>query len=184
MNINIYEPFTNPVTKETFRAISHDENAYVMQWTVQPKGYVPFEHIHLYQDEHFHVKKGEVRLVINGKEHIGKAGDTIIVPAGAAHIAYNNSNEVMDSVVEFRPGLDMDIFWKCYIGLITDGHMDKKGGFSIPKIGYFAVKGKVKCLGRPTNIPGPILNAAFRFFYLIGAVNGWKKLYTRYTGLR
>jgi Cupin domain len=74
MAVNIYEPCINPVTGETFRAISFTPESFTMQWTVYPKGYVPFEHIHLNQDEVFYIQKGELRIVINGKEHIGGAG--------------------------------------------------------------------------------------------------------------
>jgi len=89
MGTNIYEPCTNPISNETFKTISFDEQAYLMQWTVQPKGYVPFEHIHHNQDEIFIIEKGEVRIVINGKDHIVKAGEKITVPRGQSHIAYN-----------------------------------------------------------------------------------------------
>ena len=65
MAVNIYEPCINPISGETFKAISFNEDAYTMQWTLQPKGYVPFEHIHLHQDEIFHVNSGEVKIVIN-----------------------------------------------------------------------------------------------------------------------
>src|SRR5688572_11172198 len=110
MATNIYELCTNPVSGETFRTISSNSNAFVMQWTVQPNGYVPFEHIHLNQDEIFHVEKGEIRIVINGKEEIAASGETITVPKGHAHIAYNNKNEILDCKVEYRPGLDHDTF--------------------------------------------------------------------------
>jgi len=47
MAIDLYQPFTNPVTKETFRCLSCTDEAYAMEWIVQPEGYVPFEHIHV-----------------------------------------------------------------------------------------------------------------------------------------
>ena len=64
MAIDLYQSFTNPVTKETFRCLSSTEEAYVMEWIVQAEGYVPFEHIHLHQDEIFHVQQGEIRVLI------------------------------------------------------------------------------------------------------------------------
>ena len=80
MATNIYDQCTNLISGEGFKTISFDSNAYVMQWTVQPKGYVPFEHIHLHQDETFHVKKGELKILLDGKEQIAKVGDSITVP--------------------------------------------------------------------------------------------------------
>ena len=75
MSIDLYKPFTNPVTKETFRCISSTPEAYTMEWTVDPGGYVPFEHVHVAQDEIFHVERGEIRALIDRKEYAGKAGD-------------------------------------------------------------------------------------------------------------
>lgn len=181
MPTNIYEPCTNHISGETFKAISFDATAFVMQWTVQPQGYVPFEHIHLNQEEIFHVKKGEIRILMNGAEHIAREGETISVPKGAAHIAFNNKEEVLDCVVEYKPGLDHDNFMKCLCGLTNDGLLDKKGGIDIPRMGYFLVRMKAKCMARPTKIPAPVFNIALQFFYLRGILSGWKKLYKKYT---
>jgi mannose-6-phosphate isomerase-like protein (cupin superfamily) len=182
MATNIYQPCTNPVTGETFKAISFDKDAFVMQWTVQPKGYVPFKHIHLNQDEIFHIKSGEMKIVMNGREYVAGQGETITVPKGVAHIAYNTKDDVLDCVVEYRPGLDHDIFMQCFCGLTNDRLLDAKGGINIPKMGYFLAKMKAKCMARPTNIPAPLFNIALQFFYVRGTLGGWEKLYKKYTG--
>ncbi|TND03689.1 MAG: Cupin 2 barrel domain-containing protein [Bacteroidetes bacterium] len=181
MATNIYEPCTNPISGETFRAISFDKDAFVMQWTVQPEGYVPFEHVHLNQDEIFHVKKGEMRVVIAGKEQIAKAGESITIPKRVVHVAYNNKAEVLDCIVEYKPGLDHDVFMQCLCGLTNDGLNDKKGGISIPRMGYFLARMNAKCMARPTEIPAPLFNIALRFFYLRGVLSGWSRLFEKYT---
>ncbi len=182
MATNIYEPCTNPVSGETFKTISFNSGAYLMQWTVQPKGYVPFEHIHLNQDEIFHIKKGEIKIVMNGKELFAAAGETITVPKGTAHIACNNKEEILDCIVEYKPGLDYNIFMQCLMGLTNDRLLDKKGGINIPRMGYFLIRMKAKCITRPTEIPAPLFNIALRVFYLRGMLSGWAKLYKKYTG--
>jgi quercetin dioxygenase-like cupin family protein len=181
MATNIYEPCTNPLSGETFKAISFDKDTFVMQWTVQPKGYVAFEHIHLNQDEIFHIKSGEIKIVMNGKEQIAVQGQTIIVPKGVAHIASNNKENVLDCVVEYKPALDHDTFMRCFCGLVNDKLLDAKGGIDIPKMGYFLMRMKAKCMTRPTVIPAPLFNLALRFFYVRGVLSGWKKLYKKYT---
>ena len=183
MATNISEPCVNPISGETFRAISFDQNVYTMQWTVQPQGYVPFEHIHLHQDEIFHVLQGEIRVVIEGVEKIAKAGETLTVPMGQRHIAYNNQSEVLDCRVEYKPGLDYDVFMQCLCGLTKDGFLDKKGGIDIPKMGYFLTRMKAKCMARPTAIPKPLFFIALKVFYLRGVLSGWSKLYAKYTGM-
>lgn len=182
MAVNIFEPCVNPISGETFKGISFGEDAFIMEWTLQPKGYVPFEHVHVKQDEIFHIKKGEIRIVMNGKQQIASAGETIIVPKGMAHIAYNNKEEILDCIVEYRPGLDHDKFMQCLYGLTNDGLLDKKGGIDIPKMGYFLISMKASCMARPTAIPSPLFSIALRFFYVRGILSGWSKLFKKYTG--
>jgi quercetin dioxygenase-like cupin family protein len=181
MAINIYESYSNPVSGETFKGISLTPEAYTMLWTLQPKGYVPFEHVHYNQDEIFHVQKGELKVVINGVAHIAGAGETITVPKGKRHIASNNKDEVMDAVVSYVPALDHERFTQCFCGIMADGYIDKKGGINIPMMGYCLRKMKCKAMARPTNIPAPAFNMALNVFYLMGMFKGWGKLYKKYT---
>ena len=71
---------------------------------------------------------------------------------------------------------------ECFMGLINDGDIDKKGGINIPKMGYFLTKMKAKCMTRPTEIPAPAFNIALKVFYIRGLLSGWNKLYKKYTG--
>jgi quercetin dioxygenase-like cupin family protein len=181
MAIDLYKGFTNTITGERFQCLSYDEDAFVFEWTVQPNGYVPFEHIHLKQDEVFHVKKGELRVLINGKVHIAGPGVTLTVPAGQRHIAFNNTAGLLQCVVEYRPGLDNYTFFQCFGGLTIDNDINEKGSINIPKMLYFTKKMKAKCITRPTNIPAPFFKLAITLFFLMGMVLGWQKLYFKYT---
>lgn len=182
--IDIFKTYIDPASKESFRGISLDENAYKMEWIVQPEGYVPLEHIHLKQDEIFEVQAGEIRLLMDGKEYLGKAGDTILVPKGKKHIAYNNTDAVLKCMVSYTPSLDILQFEQCFMGMIQDGHYDKNGKINIPMMGYFLEKMKCKAMTRPTEIPAFAFGIALKAFYLLGTVKGWKKYYTKYTGLK
>ena len=182
MSIDLYKPFTNPITKETFRCLSFTPDAYTMEWIVQPEGYVPFEHIHLNQDEIFHLQAGEIRIVIDGKEHIAEANRTITVPKGARHIAYNNKPETLTCIVEYRPGLDHYQLFQCFAGLTPDREMDAKGGVNIPKMMYFVKKMNTRAVACPTRVPKPLLGLLLNMFYLIGTLAGWKKQFRQYTG--
>ena len=46
---------------------------------------------HTMVDQFFRIEEGEGKVVIEGEEHIFKAGDAIIVPAGTAHNVINTS---------------------------------------------------------------------------------------------
>ena len=181
MATNLYEPCINPISGETFRTISYNEETYTMQWTLQPKGYVPFEHIHYNQDEIFYIKKGEMRILISGVEHIVKEGESITVAKGLAHKAFNNKEEVLDAIVEYKPGLDHYRFMECLCGLTNDNYLDNKGGINIPRMGYFLKRMNAKCMSRPTELPAPMFKIALTFFYLRGMLSGWSSLYSKYT---
>lgn len=182
MPTDIFQPITNHATGETFCCIQADETAYIMEWTVAPKGYVPFEHIHLVQDEVFKVQEGRVRLVVEGKTHIVGPGENITVPKGSSHIAYNDGSDVLRCIVEYRPGLDFAHFQRCFLGLIQDRDYDSHGTPTTPKVGFFIRRGGIRALTRPTNIPPVAYGIGLSMFYLMGRLQGWEKLYRKYTG--
>lgn len=183
MPTDLYTGFTNPIAGETFRCISFTEEAFTIDWIVQPKGYVPFEHIHINQDEIFHIKTGEMRILIDGQEKIGRPGDIIPVPKGKAHIAFNNKPEMLTCVVEYRPGLDNYQFFQCFGGLTLDKDYDRKGQINIPKMCYFTRKMNAQCITRPTSIPAPVFKMVINLFYVVGTILGWNKLFAKYTGI-
>jgi len=181
MSVNLFEPYTNPITGETFECISFTGDCYRMKWTVAPKGYVPLEHIHCYQDEIFYVKSGRLKLRIEGTEYLASAGESIMVPKGNSHLAENNGDDELVCEVEYRPGLDYYTFFQCFIGLQKDGQYNKKGQISIPKMGYFMNKTKCNALARPASIPEPLFNFVLSFFGVIGSIVGWEKHLVKYT---
>lgn len=181
MAIDLYQPFTNPVTRETFRCLSCTEDAYVMEWIVEPKGYVPFEHIHVSQDEIFHVQQGEIRVVVDRREQTGKAGQTVTVPRGTRHIAYNNTPETLICIVEYKPGLDISRSFQCFSGLTCDGDVYGRYGINIPKMMYFMKRMNVKALARPATVPDPVFRVLMNLFYAYGSLAGWEKMYKKYT---
>lgn len=181
MAIDLYQPFTNPVTKETFRCLSCTEEAYITEWIVQPGGFVPFEHIHLSQDEIFHIQRGEIRAVVNGLEQIGVAGQTLTIPRGARQIAYNNKQEVLHCVLEYRPGLDSDKVFQCFGGLTLDGDLNRQGLVNPFKMMYFMKKMGAKALARPSYVPAPLFQLSMNMSFILGSIMGWEKLYRNYT---
>lgn len=181
MAIDLYQPFTNPITKETFRCLSCTEEAYVMEWSVQPEGYVPFEHIHISQDEIFHVNQGQIRVLVNRQQQIGEVGQTLTVPRGSRHIAYNNTSQALVCVVEYKPGLDISRSFQCFGGLTCDGDVYGRYGINIPKMMYFMRKMKTKALARPSSLPAPLFGLLMNFFYAYGSLAGWERLYRKYT---
>ena len=182
MSVNLFEPYTNPITGETFECTSFTPECYRMIWTVAPGGYVPLDHVHYYQDELFYVKSGVLNLKIEGVDHIVNTGGQITVPKGKSHIADNQGAADLVCDVEYVPGLDYYIFFQCFIGLQQDGDYNKKGQINIPKMAYFMKASKCNALARPTAIPRPLFLFVLNLFGLIGSIAGWKKQLEKYVG--
>lgn len=181
MAIDLYKPFTNPITKETFRCISSTQEAYIMEWTVEPGGYVPFEHIHVAQDEIFHVERGEIRARIAGNEHFGRAGETVVAPRGVRHIAFNDQEIPLVCIVEYRPGLDQYTTMQCFAGLTLDGYLDDRGLVSIPRILFMLRRSNARALPRPAFAPEWAFRLGMNVFYQVGMLLGWESMYRKYT---
>jgi mannose-6-phosphate isomerase-like protein (cupin superfamily) len=48
---------------------------------------------HATVDQFFRIEEGEGKVIMNGEEHVFKAGDALIVPAGTAHNVINTSSD-------------------------------------------------------------------------------------------
>ncbi len=182
MAIDLYQPFTNPITRETFRCISSGADAFTMEWTVHPGGYVPFEHVHLNQDENFCIQGGEMRVKVNGIERRGKVGETLTIPLGTRHIAFNDQEEPLVCIVEYKPGLDHYKTMQCFAGLTIDCDYDKRGLVNVPRIMYLLKKANALSLTRPAFAPDWLFQMGLNVFFVVGSVLGWQTLYTKYTG--
>lgn len=182
MAVDLYQPFTNPITRETFRCISSTEEAFVMEWTVAPGGYVPFEHVHVNQDEIFHIQAGQMRVRVKGVEQRGKAGETLTIPRGTPHIAFNDSEEPLVCIVEYKPGLDHYKTMQCFAGLTLDCDYDKRGLVNFAKVLFMLKKVNALSLTRPAFAPDWLFRLGMNIFFRIGSRLGWETIYTKYTG--
>ena len=181
MAIDLYQPFTNPITRETFRCISSTEEAFTMEWTVHPGGYVPFEHVHVNQDEIFHIRRGEMRVKLKGTTHLGKVGDTLTIPRGTPHIAFNDKEESLVCIVDYKPGLDHYKTMQCFAGLTLDCDYDKSGLVNVPKIMFMLKKVNALSLTLPALAPDWLFQLGMNVFYGFGLILGWERFYERYT---
>lgn len=49
--------------------------------------------VHPSVDQFFRIEEGEAKVILSGEEHLVKAGDAIVVPAGTEHNIINTSAE-------------------------------------------------------------------------------------------
>jgi mannose-6-phosphate isomerase-like protein (cupin superfamily) len=60
-------------------------------------------HVHPGADEHFTVKSGCIRIVVEGKEQLVESGGTAVIPRGKPHFFANAGNDAAELEIEFRP---------------------------------------------------------------------------------
>lgn len=125
------DTLTNPITGETmiFHRTSHDTDGerVVFETIVQPDGFVASAHVHPYQSERFEVLTGELRLEVGGDEHMARAGDTVIVPAGTPHRFYNPGDRETRFLCEVRPALGFESLIETMFTLAADGKTNRRG---------------------------------------------------------
>ena len=90
-----FRPFFNPATGEhiQYTAVAEDNNGELVRfnWRSVPGGVIT-EHIHPHQEERFTITAGEARFTLNGQEHLARAGETVVVPAGVPHSEGNTGH--------------------------------------------------------------------------------------------
>lgn len=118
----------NPVTGERGVVRSNSATQGEYDLFVQPGGALVGEHVHPALDERFTLLTGRLDYRLDGREGVAVPGETIEIPAGAAHDWWNAGDEDvhvrvrMSGTVE-RFELAIGTLW----GLARDGKTDPKG---------------------------------------------------------
>ena len=125
-----FEPFFNPATGEwiTYTALAEDSDGQLVRftWRSVPGGVIT-EHIHPRQEERFTILAGEARFTLNGQEHLARAGETVVIPAGAPHSVGNPGPAEIHGIVERRPALLAKELHEAFAGLVADGSTTATG---------------------------------------------------------
>jgi mannose-6-phosphate isomerase-like protein (cupin superfamily) len=60
-------------------------------------------HVHPGADEHFAVRSGRIKVVVEGREQIVESGESAVVPRGKPHFFANAGDGAAELEIEFRP---------------------------------------------------------------------------------
>jgi mannose-6-phosphate isomerase-like protein (cupin superfamily) len=72
------------------------ENDWIhLKVSMLPRAAGPPEHIHENFDEYFVVEQGTASILINGKKHLLKAGEQLVIPKGTPHKPFNETDEIV-----------------------------------------------------------------------------------------
>ncbi|HEU4977015.1 MAG TPA: cupin domain-containing protein [Baekduia sp.] len=96
-----------------------------MLFTVTPGGAPAAVHVHPRQTERFDVHEGCCRVAVEGEERFVEAGDSFMIPAGAAHVWSAVTDLRM--TVTLEPALDGEAFFEDLFALCNAGPVNAKG---------------------------------------------------------
>lgn len=121
----------NPVSRERFRIVLSGEQTggevFRLEVSGPPQVVPPPVHRHLYQSERFEVVEGELALLVDGCESQLRAGESTVVPPGAAHTWRNSGPGTARFINEFRPAGAAESFFETFCGLASEGRCDVRG---------------------------------------------------------
>ena len=125
-----FRPFFNPATGEwiQYTAVAQDTGGELVRfsWRSVPGGMIT-EHIHPHQEERFIILAGEALFTVGGEELVGRAGDTVVIPAGVRHSEGDPGTGEITAVVELRPAQRTKEFHEAVAGLAVDGRTTPRG---------------------------------------------------------
>jgi quercetin dioxygenase-like cupin family protein len=122
----------NPVTGErvTFLEISNDTSGELLRiaWSLKRGGFLPGgAHTHPHQEERVEILSGKLGVRVGRRKYRLRKGEAVLVPPGAAHAWWNENDDRVRGLVEFRPALNTESLFETLFGLARDGKVSEKG---------------------------------------------------------
>jgi mannose-6-phosphate isomerase-like protein (cupin superfamily) len=99
----------------------------VDELALRPGGRVPVDHIHARQEERFEVISGTARVRVGKTVRDLTAGESVAVPPGTVHRVWNETDEDVRVLVEFRPAMNTESLFEAICALARDGKVDRRG---------------------------------------------------------
>jgi quercetin dioxygenase-like cupin family protein len=100
-----------------------------------PGRHVPAGHVHPAQEERFTVIEGRMRFRLGRQTIVADPGETVVIPAGAAHWFGNAGPGVSHARVEVRPALRMEEMFEATEAMARAGHFP---GTRLPRLSDLA----------------------------------------------
>jgi quercetin dioxygenase-like cupin family protein len=125
------QSIANKITGEqiTWLETAQESKGKVLRFdfSVHPKGTLPVRHLHPNQEETFEMKRGRLKVEVNGQTRHLQAGERIIIPKGAPHQWWNDGDEEVQLIVTFAPALNTETFLEQFFGLCNSGKTSANG---------------------------------------------------------
>lgn len=151
-----------------------------IEYTVErpePRPAIPL-HKHLKCEERFGVVHGTLGIVLNQRQLLLYAGDSVVIPPGTPHTFWNAGQDQVRFITEVRPPGDLQTYWETVFGLAQDGKVGTNG---LPNLLQLAV---VAPLADSYDPRLPVMTTKLLVAVLgsIGRLLGYRARYPRYSG--
>src|SRR5213083_760123 len=150
----------NPVTGErlVFRRTTADSGGAVLSFAyfLPAGGSVPLAHVHPRQEERFEVVSGRARIRVGRRLRRASAGESVVVPRGTVHRLWNDGEDELHVLVEFRPALRTEegfeqLFglarWQAQQAWLSAPAADRRDGEGVPRRGAVPARAGVRAAG-------------------------------------
>jgi mannose-6-phosphate isomerase-like protein (cupin superfamily) len=130
--VGTHDVIENPVTGERieFRATDGGSDGSTrFDYYLEPGGFANgrIDHVHPVQEERFEVESGRLGVRIDGDEWTATPGTRFSVLAGTPHTVWNDGDGEMHAVIELRPGLEAEAFFRTVFALASEGKTNRWG---------------------------------------------------------
>ena len=95
----------SPVTGERVAIVSETPELLVMDVEWPRPGQRAAEHVHPEMEERYEIVAGRAAFRIGGVESEAGPGETVVVPPGTPHLAWNPTEDAVRLRIEMRPAL-------------------------------------------------------------------------------
>lgn len=130
----------------------------------------PLTHVHIGQTESFEVISGKLLVIMDNKEHVINAGQTITIPNNVVHTFKNaNANEPVEAKFWFEPALNAE--WM--LQTLGESAMDNGGDWakaSLLQMGYlmYLLRREYRLGGLPNWLQDVIFGLLYRLAIITG----------------
>jgi quercetin dioxygenase-like cupin family protein len=172
----------NPLSGQTIKFITtaKDSNGekleMISSWL--PHSQKPVEHYHPNQEEYFKVIEGELTININRQIKVLKKGEVIHIPAGTAHVMWNDSSKLAVANWKVLPAYDTEYFLETGVGLAAAGKVGGNGMPGILQVSLLAQRFNKEF--RLKKLPFFLQRILFGLLTPVALLNGKRSIYKEY----
>jgi quercetin dioxygenase-like cupin family protein len=152
----------------------------VMKATINQKGRLVPNHMHVLQDETFEVLSGKLTVCKDGKIYAIGAGEKVVLSKNEPHNHYNSEDIPLTYIQTVTPALDFDYLVENLVGLATDGK-SRNGNY-----GLVQELVTLKYLDSKTllaDIPVGIQKILMHTIAPLGRLFGYRAIYKKYSAI-